>query len=61
MVLPELLKVTPQMRDMILTQERSELIEEQARKDGYLTMKEWGKILVEQGITSREEIERVTS
>jgi type II secretory ATPase GspE/PulE/Tfp pilus assembly ATPase PilB-like protein len=61
MVLPELLTVSPRMRDMILVQERGEVIEEQARKDGYLTMKEWGKILVEQKITSQEEIERVTS
>jgi type II secretory ATPase GspE/PulE/Tfp pilus assembly ATPase PilB-like protein len=61
MVLPELLTVSPAMRDMILVQERTELVEEQARKDGYMTMKEWGKILAEQGITSEEEIARVTS
>ncbi len=61
MTLPELLVVSPQMRDMILVQEREELMEEQAKKDGYMTMKEWGKILVEQGITSKEEIERVTT
>lgn len=61
MVLPELLKVTPAMREMILSQERTDLIEEQARKDGYITMKEWGKILSDQGITSKEEIERVTA
>jgi type II secretory ATPase GspE/PulE/Tfp pilus assembly ATPase PilB-like protein len=59
--LPELLIVSPHMRDMILTQEREELILEQARKDGYLTMKEWGEILVKQKITSKEEIERVTA
>jgi general secretion pathway protein E len=61
MALPELITVSPQLRDMILTQEREELIAEQARKDGYLTMKEWGDALVEQKITSREEIERVTA
>ncbi len=61
MTLPELLVISPAMRDMILVQERSELMEEQARKDGYMTMKEWGKILAEQGITSAEEIARVTS
>lgn len=61
MTLPELLTVSPAMRDMILVQERNELIEEQARKDGYMTMKEWGKILAEQKITSAEEIARVTS
>jgi type II secretory ATPase GspE/PulE/Tfp pilus assembly ATPase PilB-like protein len=61
MVLPELLTVSPKLRDMILSQEQEELIEEQARKDGYLTMKEWGEILIEQKITTREEIARVTS
>lgn len=61
MVLPELLTVTPAMRSLILTQEREELIAEQAIKDGYLPMKEWGKILVEQGMTTMEEIARVTS
>lgn len=61
MTLPELLVISPAMRDMILVQERAELMEEQARKDGYMTMKEWGKMLVEQGITSQEEIARVTS
>ncbi len=61
MVLPELLKVSNAMRDLILVQEKSELINEQARKDGYLPMKEWGDVLVEQGLTTKEEIARVTS
>lgn len=61
MVLPELLTVSPQLRDMILMQEGSMKIEEQARKDGYLTMREWGDILAQQKITSKEEIERVTA
>ncbi len=60
MCLPELLTVTPALRDLILTQEREDMLEAQARKDGYLTMKEWGKIVAEQGITSKEEIARVT-
>ena len=60
MCLPELLTVTPSLRDLILTQEREDLLEQQARKDGYLTMKEMGALLVEQGITSKEEIARVT-
>lgn len=61
MVLPELLTVSPKMRDMILSQQTEEALLEQARKDGYLTMKEWGSVLVEQKITSKEEIERVTA
>ncbi|HVW67133.1 MAG TPA: GspE/PulE family protein [Candidatus Peribacteraceae bacterium] len=61
MVLPELLTVSQSMRDLILVQERSEIISEQAKKDGYVSMKEWGDILVQQGITTKEEIARVTS
>lgn len=60
MALPELLKVTPQLRDLILTQEREDRLEGQARKDGYVTMKEWGKALAEQGLTTAEEVARVT-
>ncbi len=61
MVLPELLTISPAMRDLILVQETEEQLMSQAKKDGYLTMKEWGKVLVEQGITTQEEIARVTA
>lgn len=61
MTLPELLVVSPTLRDMVLTQEREEALLEQAKKDGYLPMKEWGKVLIEQKVTSKEEIARVTS
>lgn len=61
MVLPELITVTPAMRDLILSQESESKMEAQARTDGYLTMKEWGDILVQQKITTKEEIERVTA
>lgn len=60
-VLPELVTVSPALRDMVLTQESELKIEEQARKSGYLPMKEWGQVLVEQKITSKEEVLRVTS
>ncbi len=60
-VLPELLTVTPALREMILTQESDRRLEEQARADGYLPMREWGEILAEQGYTTREEVERVTA
>ncbi len=61
LALPELVTVTPTLRDMILNQDSEERMLEQARKDGYLTMKEWGDILIEQKITTKEEIERVTA
>ncbi len=60
MCVPELLTVTPALRDLILTQEREDVIEAQARKDGYVTMKEWGKALAAQGMTTIEEATRVT-
>jgi general secretion pathway protein E len=60
MCIPELLTVTPTLRDLILTQERQDILEAQARKDGYFTMKEWGKAVAEQGLTTMEEVERVT-
>ncbi len=60
-VLPELITVSPALRDLILSQESERRLEEQARTDGYLPMKDWGEILAEQKITTREEIERVTA
>jgi type II secretory ATPase GspE/PulE/Tfp pilus assembly ATPase PilB-like protein len=60
-VLPELVKVTPALRDLILLQEQESVILEQAKKDGYHPMREFGNELVEQKITSIEEVMRVTS
>ena len=60
MVLPELLKVSAPLRDMILQQEQESMLLQQAGKDGYLTMKEYGELVIQAGITSREEITRVT-
>lgn len=60
-VLPELIKVSSALRDMILIQEQESAIEEQAKKDGYVRMREFGKELVERKITTKEEVERVTS
>ena len=58
-VLPELLVVDEAIRQLILTQETATTILEEARKKGYLTMREWGDILVKTGITSRQEVDRV--
>ena len=61
MCLPELINVTPALRDLIIQQESETLMLKQAQQDGYLTMREWGEMLVEQGVTTKEEVERVTS
>ncbi|TSC57690.1 MAG: Uncharacterized protein Greene041619_1025 [Candidatus Peregrinibacteria bacterium Greene0416_19] len=60
MSLPELLNVTPSITQLILQLEQAPAIEAQARKEGYRTMKEWGTEAVKQGVTTREEVERVT-
>ena len=59
-VLPELLTVTPALRDLILAQEQESVIAAQAAKEGYLTMKEYGDLLIEAKITNKEEVMRVT-
>jgi type II secretory ATPase GspE/PulE/Tfp pilus assembly ATPase PilB-like protein len=59
-VLPELLVVSPTMRDMVLNQEQESLITEQAVKDGFIPMRDFGEILVDQKVTSMEEVVRVT-
>lgn len=61
MVLPELIVVSPTMRDLILRQEGEQAITNQAKKDGYLPMRAWGDLLVEQKYTTKEEVLRVTS
>ncbi|MBU0766422.1 GspE/PulE family protein [Patescibacteria group bacterium] len=58
--LPELLIITPEIRENILLNETSMTIEEQAKREGYRTMHEWGEIYVEQGITSETEVMRVS-
>lgn len=58
--LPELLTITPAIRKLILQNETVEVILEQAKKDGFKTMGEWGKELVTARITSPTEVDRVT-
>ncbi len=59
--LPELLIATEPIKNMILNQSMSSEILEIARKDGYRTMKEWGEIMIEQKITTKAEVARVTA
>lgn len=60
-VLPELLVVSPAIREMVLRQADEDEIAAQARKEGYMTMKDWGATLIERRQTTREEVERVTN
>ncbi len=58
--LPELLMITPALREMILQNETAEVILKKSKEEGFRTMDEWGKILVERKVTSLSEIKRVT-
>jgi general secretion pathway protein E len=60
MTLPELLLVTPEVRQMILNLEQSAAIETLARTQGFRSMKEWGDIMVAAKQTTLEEVARVT-
>ena len=61
MTLPELLLVSPTIQAQILNFDTASAISSQARKEGFRTMKEWGEEFVKQKVTTRAEIERVTS
>jgi len=56
----EILKMTPSMRDMILKKARESEIKVLARKEGMRTLREDGLLKVVEGITSLEEILRLT-
>jgi general secretion pathway protein E len=60
MTIPELLRVTPTIQQQILTMEQAAVIEEQARKEGFRSMREWGEQFVSEKRTTREEVYRVT-
>ena len=60
MALPELLMVSPEIRKMILSNETADTIMVQAKKDGYMTMREWGKKLIDTRRTTTSEVDRVT-
>jgi type IV pilus assembly protein PilB len=57
----EALEVSDTIKDMIVKRATSDEIEEQARKEGMLTMLEDGFVKAIQGYTSLEEILRITS
>lgn len=58
--IPELLVVDDAIEQMVLNGSNGDDIEKYAKEHGYLTMRDWGMKLVEQGITTEAEITRVT-
>ena len=57
----EILRVSESIRNLIMASATSDDIEKQAKKEGMMTMLEDGIIKCVQGITTIEEILRVTS
>ncbi|MBU0458798.1 GspE/PulE family protein [Patescibacteria group bacterium] len=58
--LPELLIITPEIRELILLNETATVIEQQAKKEGYRRMPEWGKIYIKEKVTTASEVMRVS-
>ncbi|MBI3331491.1 type II/IV secretion system protein [Candidatus Peregrinibacteria bacterium] len=61
MSLPELLMVGPSIQQLILNLEQGPQIEAQARKEGFKSMKEWGREFVQEKKTTELEVSRVTA
>ncbi len=59
--LPELLIATEAIKALVLNQATSAEILVQARKEGFLTMYEWGQKLIENKVTTKLEVARVTA
>lgn len=59
--IPELLVMDEKLREMILLNETPDAITKHAKEQGYKTMQEWGKLLVDANMTTQSEIERVTA
>ena len=57
----EVLKVTPTIKDLIISGASADAIEIQAKKEGMVTMLEDGIFLAVQGYTTTEEVLRVVS
>ena len=57
----EVLEISETVKEMIIKRASSDQIEKQAKKEGMLTMLEDGFVKAVQGLTSLEEILRVTS
>ncbi len=60
MSLPEMLVVSPAIQQLILNLSDASAIEAQARKEGFIDMKQWGEVVVKEKRTTKEEVTRVT-
>jgi len=61
MTLPELLTISPTLQSMMLAMEPDKALLEQAKKEGFKSMREWGEEFVQKRVTSMQEVLRVTT
>ncbi len=59
--IPELLVASDTIRSMILNQSTASEIREEAKKEGFMTMMDWGEQMVKNKITTMAEVGRVTA
>jgi len=59
-VIAELVQATAEIQNLILSNESATAIEQQARKQGYRSMREMGDELVKTRVTVQSEVDRVT-
>jgi general secretion pathway protein E len=59
-VIAEVLTVSPKIRDLILAQADETELAQAAAAEGYVNMRQFGENLVAQGVTTIQEVERVT-
>ncbi|MFH1444206.1 MAG: GspE/PulE family protein [Candidatus Peregrinibacteria bacterium] len=59
-VIAEFVQATPEIQNLILGNESAMAIEQQARKQGYRSMREMGDELVKARVTVQSEVDRVT-
>jgi len=57
----EVLLLTPKVRELVILRAQEHIIKQQARKEGMTTLRESGMDLVFKGVTTMEEIIRVTA
>lgn len=60
-VIAEILVLTPKIKDLILQRAQEHVIKATARSEGMITLRESGLSLVQRGITSLEEVVRVSA
>ena len=61
MVLAEVLLLSPAIKELVLSKAQEQAIKQQARREGMQTLREDGILKARNGLTSLEEVLRVTA